>query len=95
MTNIETAARAALYELKTWGPRTCTEIGEALYALERKPGHPIRRRQSYARPGGRVLRWMQRRGWVRLVRRGRRSAFATTGKAEAEAEGRKKEAPNA
>lgn len=58
MTKTEMAIRAAIYHLKI-GPRTCTQIGSALW------GKPYRKWQSYARPGGRILHLMQRRGLVK------------------------------
>lgn len=53
-------------ELLTWMRRngrrgmTCTEAGELVYAA--KPGKPARKRQCYARPGGRLLRSLERKG---------------------------------
>jgi hypothetical protein len=47
-----------LAHLRKRGPMTCTEIGEELWGGKRK-------RQTYARPAGRALHRLKRKGLVR------------------------------
>lgn len=64
VTQTEVAVNAAMYHLKL-GPMTCTQLGAALW------GKPYRKWQAYARPGGRLLHHMKRKGLVEQYYDGR------------------------
>lgn len=64
MTKTEEAIQQVILQLQQ-KPRTCTEIGAALW------GKPHRKWQAYARPGGRILHLMKRLGLVEQYYDGR------------------------
>lgn len=57
MTRLEMAIRAAIYHLKS-GPITCSNLGAQMW------GNGYKKPQSFARPAGKLLREMERRGMV-------------------------------
>lgn len=66
--SIENLERHAVILLTYRGPLTCTELGEALWSSGKQasePSAPSTHPQSYARPAGRILQRLKRKGAVR------------------------------
>ena len=61
--SMELLERRVIQLLKQHGPQSCTQIGEQLFGGKRN-------RQAYARPAGKVLHSLRRKGLVEQTRQG-------------------------